>query len=463
MRLRLALLLAVLLVAAWLRIGGIGVQSLRGDEAFTARYWTATLAELTATDGLAWREPHPFGAFLAFGAWVRLAGNSEIALRTLPALLNLLGAAAVYAAARRLFRPERAVQIGVIAALLWACNPYLIWHSQDARNYALWSGVSAVALWLLIRAAERGTRRAWLLYAGVEIAALYLFFLEGLLLALHGLYMLLVRRRALRGWLLALGVILIAQIPNVIQAVALANSGYSGTRGSAEITSLPNFWAVLLLGELGAPAFGASVLIMLLIGLLCLPQRLRAYFAAALILPLAALYLVSTRLNVFDPRYILAVVPFGVLVLACVAARRRAAFSLALAALLIGVQLWALLPYRAPDYRKAADWRTWAAFLGAQTSAADTLIVTPADPASGATDPVIGYYYTQPARVLVLPYPNADTEAFVQAALAESRAVWFTPTGSRGEAVLAALARFGVLEGEFTVGQSFRVWRYRKR
>jgi hypothetical protein len=456
---RLAACVAALLIAAALRIIGIGAQSLRGDEAFTARYWTLPLATLTAPDGLAWREPHPFGAFIAFGAWRALAGERELALRMLPALTNLLGAAAVYGMARRLFRDQRAVQAGLWAMLLWACNPYLIWHSQDVRNYALWSGVSALALYLLIRAADRGTRRAWLLYALVEIVALYLFFLEGVLLALHGLYILLLRRRALRAWLLSLALIALAHVPSAVQGAALLQSGYSGTLGSADLAALATFWTVLLLGDLSAPALGASVSLVLLIGMLFVPPRLRLYVALSASLPLALLYAVATRLNVFDPRYVLAIVPFGALILARMAAQRH----MLIGAALIACQLVALAPYRTADYHKAADWRTWAAFLQAQTVAQDTLIVTPADLPSGATDPAIGYYYTQPARVLVLPYPKADTEAFVRAALAESRAVWFTPTGSDGRDVLAALERYGELQGAFAVGRDFRVWRFAKR
>ncbi|MFQ3537092.1 MAG: glycosyltransferase family 39 protein [Aggregatilineales bacterium] len=463
MRARLAVCAAALLIAAALRILGMGAQSLRGDEAFTARYWTLPLAELTAPNGLAWREPHPFGAFLAFGAWRALAGEREVALRALPALTNLIGAAAVYAAARHLFRGTGADSAGLWALLLWACNPYLIWHSQDVRNYALWSGLSALAFYLLVRAADRKMWRAWALYALVETITLYLFFLEGFALALHALYVVILRRHALRAWLTAFSAIVIAHIPSLVQGIALAQSGYGGTRGSADLALLPNFWSVLLLGELSAPAFGGSALIVLLIGALFLPMRLRFYFALSLSLPLIALYAIATRLNVFDPRYILAVVPFGTLILARLASQARPPLGALIGVILISVQLTALAPYWAENYQKAADWRAWAVFLQQNTSAEDTLIVTPADPTSGATDPAIGYYYTGPARLLVLPYPQADTETFVRQALAGSRAVWFTPTGSDGRDVLVALERHGRPEGTFTVGRNFRVWRFAKR
>jgi hypothetical protein len=41
--------------------------------------------------------------------------------------------------------------------------------------------------------------------------------------------------------------------------------------------------------------------------------------------------------------------------------------------------------------------------------------------------------------------------------------VWFTPTGSDGRDVLAALERYGELQGAFAVGRDFRVWRFAKR
>src|SRR5215475_9610603 len=127
------LVASLILLAFALRVYHLGSSSLRGDEAYTIRYWTQPPAEVIAN--LADHEPHPLGAFFSFWAWKSLAGDSEFAMRMLPALANIIGIAAMYALTRRLLKNDRA---GLVVALLWSINPNLIWHSQDARNYAIW-------------------------------------------------------------------------------------------------------------------------------------------------------------------------------------------------------------------------------------------------------------------------------------------------------------------------------------
>lgn len=481
-RLRLTALLAILLLAALLRINGSSGQSLRGDEAFTIRYWTAPLAEVTAEGGLAWREPHPLGTFWLFGTWKALVGDSEVAMRFLSTLGNLIGAAAVYAVGRRLLKtatvPMRDLT-AVFAALLWALAPSLIWHSQDARNYALWAGLSAATLWAFTQALDVPSPRNWALYALLQTATLYIFFTEAFLIAVYALYVLLFARRRWRGFGAALAVTAILHIPSVIQLARLATSGYGGTRGSADVTELLRFWDKLLLGEL-IPPIGMLVVVVGAV-LICLPTARRLILMLAL-LPLAMLYLVSTRLNVFDPRYVLAMLPAGCLALGAFMAlpfaeslahprivwRQCTRISgLMLSGLIIFAVAFGTFAYRAESYHKAPDWRGWRAALLQHTTPQDTLIVTPVD-GSGTTDPAIGYYWPSGAKILVLPYPGADTDQFVREALQTSRYVWFSNTGGSSEAaysVQTALERYGGLRegGSLVAGRSFRLWAYQNR
>src|SRR6185369_14271755 len=96
------------------------------------------------------------------------------AMRILPALIGLLGIPAIYAVGKHL----GSRQIGLIAAFLFALHPFEIWHAQDARNYAIWAGVSLIALWLGLRALDKLTRRDWLLYTLVASLAANIFYTE---------------------------------------------------------------------------------------------------------------------------------------------------------------------------------------------------------------------------------------------------------------------------------------------
>ena len=161
-RASLVILVTLVLLACGLRVYHLGLFPFRGDEAFAVRYWAAPPTDiLNPLNGLAWQEPHPFGTFFGFWAWKSLVGSSEFAMRVLPALVNLLGVPAMFALGRRLLHDERAALFG---AFLWAVNPNQLWHAQDVRNYALWAGLSAVTVWLLLRASDSGRRRDWVLY-----------------------------------------------------------------------------------------------------------------------------------------------------------------------------------------------------------------------------------------------------------------------------------------------------------
>src|SRR5260221_5484051 len=193
-------LVALILFAFALRIHHLGESSLNGDEAFAIRYWAQPPAQILAPQGLAWSEPHPFGTFFAFWAWKSLVGDSEFAMRMLPALANLVGVPAMYAFTRRLLRNKTAA---LIAAFLWAINPNLIWYSQDARNYAPWAALSILSFWLLLRATDRSRRSDWALYVISTTLTLYVFFLEAFIVAVHVVYVMIFRRKKLMPCLIS--------------------------------------------------------------------------------------------------------------------------------------------------------------------------------------------------------------------------------------------------------------------
>ena len=83
--------------------------------------------------------------------WARIFGYGEAGLRSLSALAGVLTVPVAYGAARKLIS-RRA---GLIAAALTACNPLLIWYSQEARSYSLLVLLTAVALLAFAYAAGR--------------------------------------------------------------------------------------------------------------------------------------------------------------------------------------------------------------------------------------------------------------------------------------------------------------------
>lgn len=463
---------------------------MRGDEAFAVRYWAQPLAlTLSPGDGLAWREPHPLGVYLAFSGWKTLTGDSEFAMRALAALVNLLGVPAMYGLGRRLCRDPR---VGASGALLWALSPNLIWHSQDARDYAAWAALSAVSLWLFARlfASEGSARRRRAdaaLYVLAALAALYSFFLEIFFVIVHGLFVALVRRERLRLWLGLMLAVGVGLLPWAAQGAALAGSGY---RGALTDTSGDSPWhmaAALLYGEtLPGVTEGATAspwMALLLTGALLVVvvwmarahRQAAALAGLALVVPLAFLALAATRMDVFGPRYLMAATPalllpwaFALvravdLLRASGSARRvgLAVAGLVAVALILpgGVSLFC---YASAGYHKSPDWFALRDYLTATVRSEDGLIVAAVDAQTGALDPAFEYYYHGPAPYLVLPYPGADVSALVAQELAARRAVWLVVGGTSAE-VDAELRSQGMLISDDGAGGTFLVRQYRAR
>ena len=92
--------------------------------------------------------------------WAALAGSSEAALRFPSVLGTMLACALLVVLGRKLF--DR--RVALVAAVLLALNPFVVKWSQQARGYTLLLAVSVLSILLLLRALERGTRGAWVLY-----------------------------------------------------------------------------------------------------------------------------------------------------------------------------------------------------------------------------------------------------------------------------------------------------------
>jgi hypothetical protein len=422
----------ILALAFVLRMVALDGPSLRGDEAFAVMGWAGRLDKVFG--GMAAGEPHPPLTFVWFSGWVTLVGRSELAARYLSVLAGMLSTAAVYGIGQRL----GGRRLATVAALLWVVNPFQVWHAQDARNYALWTALSALALLLMLRAMGQNSRRAWALYVAFEIVALYTFYLEAFMLAVQNLYAL-VTRRFTRQWIAAQAAITASLVLLGVYLLAFVRGAdYSGTAQSFDLPALfTRFAPVLAAGDtLPGSALDALWPVMLALlgaGTWALWRRNRR--AAVLVVPLVIVPLVmlsvfSLRLNVFRPRYVIASAPAYALALAALvvalweAGRRARWASLGLLAALLILDGAALAHHYAdPAFRKSPNWRGLVAALDARVQPDDILV-------QNESGPAIAYYFDG-EHTAIPDHAGADpaevAELF-EAVVSTHRAVWFLPT-----------------------------------
>ncbi len=169
----------IVVLGGALRIIGLGRMGFEIDEAYSVRL--ASLGVVDMVKGTAAGQ-HPPLYYLLLHFWMRVAGQSPVAVRLLSALLGWVTVPLLYIVGRRI-----SPRVGLLAAGLLAISPAHIWHSQIARMYALLVLLGTASTWLAWRwwtDEDRKPTQLWL-YAGIALAALYTHYFALFLLALH--------------------------------------------------------------------------------------------------------------------------------------------------------------------------------------------------------------------------------------------------------------------------------------
>ncbi|MDO8671798.1 MAG: glycosyltransferase family 39 protein [Dehalococcoidia bacterium] len=188
----------------------IDFQSIWYDEGLSLHY-----ASLPLVDGLrelAAQSVHPPLYFLGLHFWLRIAGDSDFALRFPSAAFGTLLVCATFILGQKL--ADR--RLGVIVACLTATSPFLVYYGQEARMYtavALLSTLSAVASIDIIR---RG-RGYLILIIASSLAVLTHYFaflaLGSLMIVAAPVFVLQRRFREMANWLGSLAVALAVFLP----------------------------------------------------------------------------------------------------------------------------------------------------------------------------------------------------------------------------------------------------------
>jgi 4-amino-4-deoxy-L-arabinose transferase-like glycosyltransferase len=244
--------------------------------------------------------------------WQTVAGPGLAAARLFSALWGTLAVAFTYAVARRLF----SARVGLLAALCAGLSPYLVWYSQEARTYAPLLALTLCSTWLFLRALERDDGRTWAGYVVITGLCLYLHILAALLILAHvgmGAANMVKRRRARPAALLALAGVLLAGGPLwLLEArlfFAALPSGYAPAAPGQIVAGLLLAFTTGAAGRL--PLFVAAPgLLLALAGALLPPaERGRSHALLWLLMPPAALILITLATPIFNERYLIFIAP----------------------------------------------------------------------------------------------------------------------------------------------------------
>lgn len=359
--------LAVL--GAVLRFTRIGHQSFWYDESFTVLLVRHSPSQMLGL--LPRTELTPPLYYLLAWPWARVFGYGEAGLRSLSALAGVATIPAVYAAGAKLIS-RRA---GLLAAAIAACNPLLVWYSQEARSYAvliLFATLSLLAF-AHARLPQPTPRRfaAWALAAALTLATHYY---GVLVVAPEAACLLWVHRRDRRSLLAVAAVVAfgLALLPIAVSQRPQA-SWIAPWRLDLRLQQIPTQF---LLGT-GAPARTllelAGAAAVLLSGILLARsadahERRGAVLAGALgVSGLAlSLALLAAGVDELITRNVLVVlIPLIVLVSGGFGARRAGRLGVAGAAIICTVGIVAVIGVAVDTNLQRPDWRALARAIGA--------------------------------------------------------------------------------------------------
>lgn len=425
------ILLAIILIGFALRIHHLDRVPFRGDEAFTVQYWIITPLSETINQQLT-VDPQPLLAYASYHLWGNWMGIGEFLVRMLPVLIATLGIPAIYRLSYEL--TQRRI-IGLLTALGWALHPFLIWHSQDARNYALWSSTSVISLWLALHTLHRDRPHQWVILIVVSAVSAYLYYLELFMFAAVSVYVLLAYTRTDRAkvakWILAMITVGAILAPWYLQPQLLSGGGYGGTTtGFDPLKLLTQFPTTLLFGVTLPITFQSGLWFpLVLLALLGLgvyaayhlyPTKALFTFLVA-ITPVLMLAIVTLRLNVLAPRYVLGTIP-GLLILVVGLGiwlyEKSNVWRVVSVLFLTGwitLNLLSVWHYYT-DYAKTPNWIALTHYLNTHVEPHDLVI-------QAAADASFGYYYHQvyaiPADERALPADPTQPAAEIESELAQ--------------------------------------------
>jgi len=384
----------LLLLGFGVRLYGLTYHSLWLDE--TVSVYLASFPPLEILrQGMFLQEPNPPLYHLLLHCWMRVCGSGEAAVRILSALLGTLYLPPICLLGRRLLSPR----VALIATLLVAIDPFLVWYSQEARMYALVATLSLWSVYCLVRAMDTPRWSWWAAYVGVTVASLYSHFYAALLLPAELMFLLVYawrRRTALWRGALAWTVSLVCFSPWLWRAWDLSATTPSWRPslglGAMIMACLEAFSMrrVPLTGVARVSALLALAAIAV-VGLVLPRARARpvsgrqwgtealrpnAFLILLLLVPLLSAYVLSFRQQIFTVYYVIIIVAPLILALASgvdrIASFQRAA---GLVALLVVVGLLSYgLRYNWSLESRKEEWRAAARYVAKHSRQGDAIL-----------------------------------------------------------------------------------------
>ena len=357
-----------LLVLTALSLYQLGALSLWRDEVASVVFAKGSLGDLVTIVG---RDRDAVGLanmatyYLILHFWLGL-GESEAWLRLPSVAFGVASVIPVYFLARRLAGWAAAA----VAAAIFVLVPYVIHYNQEVRGYSLSMLVAGGLTWLLLIGVERRERVwPWLAYGVLAALGIYVHFFVALVVAAHGLWVLVARQ--VPHWTAALA----ALVPIGLAAVQLpfVILEFGGEQEWVPPLSGP-VAAQALVGLAGSAPLLLAVSLLLGFGLVRLSYDRHAWLlAGSVLVPIFGAVAISLVKPMFVGRYLIMVLPMLAVFMAWAVVTMRPRMLAVTSALVLGALLVVAVPTAYRDTHQQ-DWRAAGEWVAAQAEPGDAMI-----------------------------------------------------------------------------------------
>ena len=388
------LLAGIVAVGAALRFATLGAQSYWFDEAYAAHELHLSFGAMLST--MAAKEANPPLYFVLGWLWARVFGTGEVGLRALSAV----GGTAVIVLAYLCGRELVSRRAGIVAAALAAVNPFMIWYSQEAREYMLLAALSAASFLFFARARRDPSSRNIVWWTVFSALAVLTHFFASFLVGAEAVWLLyVIRNRAIAIASAVVAAVQAALLPVLLAHAASTRTSFIGaTPLSGRIQQVPVSFGLGTLsdgpavryGLLGAAALVAVLIVLLVIG--SDARELRGAGTAALmagaVLLVPLVFAVLGADFYIDRALIPAWIPLAVVIGAACTARRTQVAGAALLLVLLASFVYAQVKIDGNAQYQRPNWRGVARAMGPAPHGARAIV---AYDGGLATDPLAIY------------------------------------------------------------------------
>ena len=311
----------------------LGRTELAHDEPFTVYWSQRSLAELWA---MMRTENNPPLFFLLIKAWSTVAPFDGAWLRVPSALFSALVVWPLFLLARSL----GGLRVALVAALLFTLNNYHYGFAHEVRAYALFTLLSVLSMWLLVRAKDKPVGlRSLLGLSAVNILLVYTHFFGWLLIGVQVLCVLLIAdlKPLRRSFFLGALFTALSYLPYATTFVGRFSQ--SVTEGTWLKAPVPEELYNMVWRWSNAPVLAVLFLLLIVVALVRSRGRGSAIRISLIwtFIPLFGMYLASYVAPMFHDRYLVYAAPgFALLVaLSIIALKLRPAVTSGIAALAV--------------------------------------------------------------------------------------------------------------------------------